>query len=261
MPISKISNHDLLARFLAKDFVVNAYSLGYLDERYSDEVCCFGELVEGDVRAAALVYTGLSRPGLFTHGNVENLIDVLRAFGSELPGRVTAHFPTDHRASVEGVFEAGEPLRRMHRMGLTAAEFQDPGDRGVQVDVLSHRDTAGILQLYRHWRDNFFEPYQLESGLYFGVREGGELVSIAGVHNVSEKFDIAAIGNLVTHPDHRGKGYAIACTAALLRAVFERVGNVTLDVQENNEPAKRTYERFGFVRRGDFFEAAMQRRG
>ncbi len=260
MSVSEITKREQIAGFLQQGRVVNAYSLGYLDPRYADECKWYGHREDGELTSLALVYNGLSRPGLFTTGRHEDIKHVLNAFGNELPERVTAHFPPDHRASVESAFKLGNGIRRMNRMGLSRALFTDPGSSDIQVDVLSHRDTAGIMQLYAYWQDHFFEPYQLESRLYFGVRSEGQLVSIAGVHNVSETFDVAAIGNLVTHPDFRGTGLAIACTAHLLRAVFERVGLVTLDVEDNNEPAMRTYKRFGFEHYGDFFEAEMARR-
>lgn len=260
MSITEITKREQIAAFLQRSRVVNAYPLGYLDPRYADECIWYGHREEGELNSMALVYSGLTRPGLFTTGRHEEIKDVLDAIGAQLPRQVTAHFPPDHRASIESTFAPKNGLRRMRRMGLSRDQFQDPNVNGVTVDVLSHRDTGGILQLYAHWQDHFFEPYQLESGLYFGVRADDQLVSIAGVHNVSETFDVAAIGNLVTHPDYRGKGYAIATTSVLLRAVFERVGLVTLDVEENNVAAMRTYQRFGFEHYGDFFEAEMTRR-
>lgn len=110
-------------------------------------------------------------------------------------------------------------------------------------------------KLYEHYPDNFFEPYQLETGLYFGVRdEDIGLASIAGIHVVSESHDVAVIGNFVTHPERRGRGYASACTARLLSELFETVSLVALNVQEDNEPAQRMYRNFGFEENNVFYE-------
>lgn len=260
MPVQEIANREQIARFLNAARVVNAYPLGYLDEKYAEECVWAGEREDGELLGLALLYTGLSRPGIFTAGRVESVRPILRVLAPRITTNVIAHFAPEHRAPLEGVLSPAGPLRRMNRMGLTREEFSDPGVGDVQVDVLNHRDTAAILRLYSVWPDHFFEPYQLESGLYFGVRAGDELAAIAGIHNVSETFDVAAIGNLVTHPEHRGRGYAVACTASLLREVFTRVGHVTLDVEEDNAAAMRTYQRFGFRLYGDFFEAEMRRR-
>jgi GNAT superfamily N-acetyltransferase len=260
MAASEIRNREHVAEFLLKEPEVNAYALGYLDEEYAERTRVVGELEAGSLTAIAMVYRGLTVPALFTAGRSDAIQGLLRKLGADLPERVMAHIPPEHRASVESVLTPVGSLRRVARMGLRADEFQDPRDAGIPVDVLSHKDTGAILQLYSMWPDNLFEPFQLESGLYFGVREDGGLACIAGIHNLSETFDVAAIGNLVTHPLHRGKGYARACTAQLLRTVLERVSRVTLDVQEDNAPAVRTYERFGFAPRAEFFEGEFRRR-
>jgi ribosomal protein S18 acetylase RimI-like enzyme len=260
MAASEIRNSEHVAEFLLKEPDTNAYALGYLDAEYQERCRWVGELEAGNLTAIAMVYRGLTVPALFTSGRADAIRGLLRKLGSDLPTRVMGHIPPDHRASVESVLSPARAPRRVTRMGLQASAFQDPGEDGVQVDVLTHKDTGAILQLYSMWPDNLFEPFQLESGLYFGVRDGQSLACIAGIHNLSETFDVAAIGNLVTHPDHRGKGYAKACTATLLREVFQRVSRVTLDVQEDNAPAVRTYTTFGFTRCAEFFEGEFRRR-
>jgi len=127
-----------------------------------------------------------------------------------------------------------------------------------EVERLGHRDTAAIMDLYQHYPDNFFEPYQLETGLYFGVRdEELGLSSIAGIHVFNEEHDVAVIGNFVTHPDRRGQGLATACTARLLDELFGRVSFVALNVQEDNAPAIKMYGNFGFEKNNIFFEGRV----
>ena len=120
--------------------------------------------------------------------------------------------------------------------------------------ALTHRDTGAIMRLYHHYPDNFFEPALLDTGHYFGVRQNDELVSVAGIHVLSEKYDVAAIGNIVTHGEHRGKGLATHCVGRLLEALFPKVNHVTLNVREANESAIACYRKFGFTARYDFLE-------
>jgi len=260
MPVAEISSLDHVAELLSEDKVANAYALGYLDPKYGDVSRWVGERDDqGALRSVVLLYRGLSRPALFTAGRREGIRPILRET-RDLPDQCVGHVAVDHRDGVSAVYEASG-LHRASRMSLQRDDLLHPPTPSCHVEVLSHRDTAQILQLYAHWPDSFFEPYQLESGLYFGVRdEDGRIASIAGVHNLSPTFDVAAIGNLVTHPDRRGRGYAAACTAALLSQVFEHVALVTLDVEVDNEPAVRTYSRFGFQKSGDFFEGPLARR-
>lgn len=262
MSARELTDRVRIERFLREDAVENAFQLGYLDEAYASLCRWFGWSQDDTLRTVVLVYAGLSRPGLFTSGDFGGIRPILKEFEHQFPERATGHVGRLHLDSVRATYRENGELNRMSRMGLMREDWCDVDPESSAVVRLDHSDTASIMALYAHWPDNFFEPYQLESGLYFGVKlADGRLVSIAGVHNLSERYDIAAIGNLVTHPDHRGHGYARVCTAALLRAAFKRVRQVTLDVQQGNEPAIRTYRHFGFRHFSEFFEGELVRRG
>lgn len=254
-------DYEAVERFLRRDAVTNAYPLGYLDELYAAETKVFGSWDGGQLETVVLAYFGLTRPALFTVGDAGGVRPLLRDCAAELPEQATGHIPRGHLGAVRTAYEPMGELAMMSRMGLMRDDFVDDVAADDTVVRLSHTDTGAIMALYAHWPDNFFEPFQLESGLYFGVRaDDGSLASIAGIHNVSERFDIAAIGNLVTHPAHRGRGLARRCTARLLRETFRRVRLVTLDVQHGNEPAIRTYRHFGFDHYDDYHEGALERR-
>lgn len=262
--IVELSRSDQLAVFLQRAPIPRAYPLGYLDEDYAEHCRWFASIPDDEINALVMVYTGLARPGLFTAGDSSGIVAILQDVEARLPHEATAHIPTDHIDAVRGIYETPTALKSMHRMGLTRDGYQDRrhdlvADR--EILRLSHMDTAAIMRLYGHWPDHFFEPHQLETGLYFGIRgEGRELACIAGTHNLSARYDIAAIGNLVTHPEHRGNGYAKLCTARLLRELFQRVRYVTLDVQAENAPAIRTYKHFGFTHYSDFHEGHLVHR-
>lgn len=259
MSATEITNRDAVAALLLEEPIINADQLGYLDDEYADACRWLGASEAGHLQTVVLVYDGLSRPGVFTAGDPGGIRPILRDLRDLLPNRVTGHFVANHRDAVFTAFRPTGDVRRMSRMVLHRADRRAdaPANASIQAEVLGHQDTGAIMALYAHWPDNFFEPYQLESGLYFGVKVEGALVAIAGIHNLSRTHDVANIGNLVTHPAHRGKGYATAATAALLDATFAHVSRVTLDVETGNEPALRTYRRFGFQHAADFFEGEL----
>ena len=60
-----------------------------------------------------------------------------------------------------------------------------------------------------------FSPAMLEEGLYFGLRQGGDLVAAAGTHLVVPQEGVAAIGNVYTRRDRRGHGLGGAVTGAV----------------------------------------------
>lgn len=264
MQLQHVTDIESLEQVLRCYPVENAFELGYLDPAYAEECQWFARTDDEGIRTLALLYTGLSRPALFFVGHPDGVAPLLRNFQDQLPKHAFVRTPRGLLDAVKTSYEPIGELRHMERMGLNRSTFlaRDNGEEYEEVEVLTHRDTGAIMETYSAWPDHFFDPYQLSTGLYFGIRgENDDVASIAGIHNLSERYDVAAIGNLVTHPNYRERGYAHRCTVVLLRHLFERVGLVALDVQSGNVAAIRTYQRFGFQQHAEFFEGEMQLKG
>lgn len=258
MAAEHITDREELRRFLMKDRLANAYLLGNLDPSYFQFCKWFGlRDAQNELENLALLYTGLSLPVVFVVGNSTRIEELLRSCRADLPSRFHFHVLEEQMTEIRGIFEPTN-FHRMIRMGLQRSAYHQTDSRtlaSIEVERLGHRDTLAIMDLYQHYPDNFFEPYQLETGLYFGVRDPDiGLASIAGIHVFSEEHDVAVIGNFVTHPRRRGQGLATACTAKLLGELFGRVSFVALNVQENNTPAIRMYSNFGFEKNNFFYE-------
>jgi predicted GNAT family acetyltransferase len=110
-----------------------------------------------------------------------------------------------------------------------------------------------LQRLYRE--EGVFAPYQLDSGVYYGVEVEGELGSAAGTHLISPTYQMAAAGNIFTHPSHRGKGYATACASALVEELLSRSLEIVLNVARSNEVALGLYKGLGFREYCPFIEA------
>src|SRR5947208_10651053 len=99
----------------------------------------------------------------------------------------------------------------------------------------------------------------LETGFYFGIHRGDVLMSVAGVHVFSQRYKVAALGNIATHPDARGQGLATTTTARLcqelLRAGIEHIG---LNVRADNRGAIACYEKIGFERVAGYGEYTLE---
>ena len=76
---------------------------------------------------------------------------------------------------------------------------------------------------------------------------------------VSHVYKVAALGNIATRPDCRGRGLATIVTARLcqelLRAGMECIG---LNVRSDNRSAVACYERLGFERVADYGEYTLE---
>ncbi len=264
----RVTDQERVRAFLLREPVTTAYMLGDLDPAYA-EYCSWWAAREGDHDVAVvLVYNGHAAPVLLTRGLAAGITAILDAFGDDLPERGHVHMLPDHLAALDQHF-ALERLRPMVRMGLVAADFVDPKftlPGGYSpIERLGHRDTGDIITLYGFYPDHFFEPHQLSTGHYYGIRAEepggrGKLVSAAGVHVIGRADRIAALGNIVTDPAHRGKGLSSLCTAHLVRELIaEGMGILALNVERHNVAAVRVYEKLGFKDHGTFLQGFMRR--
>jgi predicted GNAT family acetyltransferase len=126
------------------------------------------------------------------------------------------------------------------------------------VQRLTPADIPDLKALYAAgYPAAWFEPRQIEVGCY-GVRVQGELVSAAATHVHSRGGRVAALGGIVTHPEHRGRGYAAAVTARACRELQATADHIGLNVRADNAPAVKCYRRLGFEPVAEYEEVLIQ---
>lgn len=140
-------------------------------------------------------------------------------------------------------------VRKMVRMGL----------QGTPAHSAATRLTAGHLPAIERLYatpdgPEFFHAFMLEQGVFFGAWQDGELVATAGAHLLNVEESVAAIGNVYTHPAHRGRGHATRLTAAVA-CELRRLGveTIALSVVADNHTAISIYTRLGFVAHCPFY--------
>jgi predicted GNAT family acetyltransferase len=102
---------------------------------------------------------------------------------------------------------------------------------------------------------------QVTQGVFYGIEQDGQLISVAGTHLVSDVYSVGAVGNVMTHPDHQCRGYATHTTYAVCAELVRRgIKTIVLNVRQDNVPAIRVYEKLGFVRYCPFYEGVIERR-
>jgi ribosomal protein S18 acetylase RimI-like enzyme len=157
-----------------------------------------------------------------------------------------------HRDVLEARYRASS-WDRMVRMALPSP----PGPAAPSdARLLSLPDLPALASLLAR-REGFapFTAEMLRHGVYAGVRAGGELVAVAGTHVVAAERGVAALGNVFTAPEARGRGLARAATAAVIEELVARgCDRVVLNVAADNEAALRLYRRLGFVTACEFWE-------
>jgi ribosomal protein S18 acetylase RimI-like enzyme len=171
-----------------------------------------------------------------------------------LPSRCHLKIPPEHEAAFAAGFEI---LERDHMlvMALDRCDYRPATSQHDVRRLDASSPVAPILDVYRSYPGHFFEPGQLSSGIHFGSFECDRLVAVAGTHVYSPAGRVAAVGNIVTASDARGRGHAAACTSAVIEAVYERgCETIVLHVAATNAPALACYRRLGFHDHGPILQ-------
>jgi predicted GNAT family acetyltransferase len=90
---------------------------------------------------------------------------------------------------------------------------------------------------------------------------GGQLVAAAGTHVISRTARLAVVGNVLTHVDFRGRGFATAVTGAVTAELLKSCDHVVLNVRADNPPALNAYRRLGYAEHLRFEERLVHRLG
>lgn len=147
---------------------------------------------------------------------------------------------------------------QMTRMLATAETFR-PAE--LETVRLSGEHVQALNRLYSsEGGPTRYAREHVDDGCYHGVLSEGRLVSVAGTHSISRAYGIAVLGNVFTHPQHRGLGYATAAASAVTADLLRKADEVVLSVDPLNTPAMRAYQRLGYREAAEIIEASASRR-
>jgi ribosomal protein S18 acetylase RimI-like enzyme len=244
---------------LEQDRIWNCFALADLLPPFRAYTRFATAALSGESASAVLLI--VQHPGFTTispFGDVGGVEAILSR--TTLPAAVLVQTTATHRELLEDVYQAAPVWREMRRMAVTRSTFK-PQAATMDVARLGTSDLAEIRDLNQHSPESPFRQDLLDQDSFFGLRENGRLVAIAGTHVLAEPLGIAVVGNVLTHPDERGKGYAGMVTSALVTHLFARgCGDVVLNVFETNAPAIAVYRRLGFETHHQLWSGHAERR-
>ncbi|HJZ91750.1 MAG TPA: GNAT family N-acetyltransferase [Gemmataceae bacterium] len=246
MRVVSLHRRDEIEPVLRRNVYLHIYALGDLDDFFWPFTTWYALEDAGTLRAIVLLYTAFETPTLMALGDppYDPLRELLQRARRLLPPQVYAHLSPGCRDAL-GPDVRAESRGPHLKMALVEPALDVPGtDR---VERMTAADVAELRALYLvGYPANWFDPRQIETGHYYGLRISGKLVSAAGPHVYSPGQRVAALGNIVTHPDHRGRGLAGAVTARLCTELRPTVDHVGLNVKADNAAALACYSRLGF---------------
>jgi RimJ/RimL family protein N-acetyltransferase len=255
LTIRAVTDRGQLRAFLETDRLLAAYAICDLEDREFGKTRWGGAFDGERLVAIALEYSGLTPQPLFVMGESDGIEALLRdvvrpraAYVAALPEAVEA---------VRSAYRL-DPGPQMVRMWVDRARFRP---YPAEVRRLLPIDIGELNGLYQLGFASWLPSSAIAEGVYYGMRVNGRLVAAAGTHVVSGRARIAVVGNVLTHVDYRGRGFATAVTGAVTADLLRSCDQVVLNVRSDNPPALQAYRRLGYAEHVRFEERLAHRIG
>lgn len=253
--IRATTDRELLRAFLERDRLYAAYAICDLDAREFARTR-WGVALDGERPVAVtLEYSGLSPQPLFVMGEAEGVGALLRELVRPRAAYLACLPP--HLEAVRQAYRL-DPGPPMVRMWVDRAAFRPfPGATARLLPA----EIGDLNRLYDLGFTSWLPAAAIAQGVYYGIRSGGRLVAAAGTHVISPEARLAAVGNVLTQRDFRGRGFAKMTTSAVTQELLRTCDQVILNVRADNPPALAAYRTLGYREHCRFEERLAHRRG
>jgi ribosomal protein S18 acetylase RimI-like enzyme len=255
MNVIKLTDTTRLRSFLNTDRAWADYALGDLEPELFQFTKWYGAEEQGDLRALAMIYHGLQPPICFLMGDGRGIEQIVAEY-VRLP-EIGLSVRDEHLPVLEQYYQLAD-VCAMWKMTLDAQDFHPMPGEATEITLA---DVPDLQALYAFGGGDAFSPDEITRGVFCGVRQNDRIIAVAGTHVVSARGRIAALGNIMTHPDWRGRGLASMATSAVVARLIDRgVRTIGLSVSRENAAAIRVYEKLGFKKHAAFHEGRAVRK-
>jgi predicted GNAT family acetyltransferase len=127
------------------------------------------------------------------------------------------------------------------------AKTLTPIEPAAPVERLTDADAPEMFALATLTKPGPFKSRTHELGGFWGIKEDGRLVAMAGERMKLDGF--TEVSGVCTHPDVRGRGYAGLLSRTVATQILHRGETPILHAYASNAPAIGLYESLGFTLR------------
>jgi len=249
------TDRDALRAFLTQDRLYAAYAICDLEDREFSRTR-WGAAYDGEeMVAVGLEYTGPTPQPLFVMGRTEGIAAVLRDVIRPRAAYIAARH--EMLPAIETQYRV-DPGPQMVRMWVDRSHFKP---YPATVQRLLPVEIGELNRLYQLGFASWLPATAIADGVYYGMRVNGRLVAAAGTHVISPTARLAVVGNVLTHTDYRGRGFATAVTGAVTAELLRTCDQVALNVRADNPPAINAYRHLGYSEHARFEERLIHRLG
>ena len=249
------TDRALLHAFLGQDRIYAAYAICDLEEREFGRTRWAAAYDGSELIAVGVEYTGPTPQPLFVMGRSDGISAVLRDVIRPRVAYIAAQ--VSMLPAIEANYRV-DPGPQMIRMWVDRARFRP---YPATVQRLLPVEIGELNKLYQLGFASWLPSSAIADGVYYGMRVNGRLIAAAGTHVVSPSARLAVVGNVLTHVDYRGRGFATAVTGAVTAELLRTSDQVVLNVRADNPPAISAYRRLGYAEHTRFEERLIHRLG
>ena len=246
--VIEIKGREELMSFLARDPRLSVYFIGDLDSRYFEKCQWFAlKDLNNKIISLILLYHHPKVATILSIGEPEGVKEIIEKKKNVWPAKFHSHICLDHVSIFEKHYRLSDKTNVLRMIKeKEAMEVFPPEQNYKQVIKLTDNHREQIYDILKDLPENFFTLEDLKSNYYFGIFHESKLVTMSGVQVVSEKFKVAALGNIVTKKNYRRQNYSTICTEYLIKELLKVVDIVSLNVVSDNFGAIDMYKKLGF---------------
>lgn len=251
--VRKLTNRAEILSYLEPRRTYAVSALAHLDPKFP-EITRWHVATQEGRSALSLVTRGLFPTYMFTMGDPEILGFLLDSTG--IPGRAFITCEPEHMAVIRDFYQFEWHLL-MKRMVVGRDEFTPVEEK---AERLKPEHVGEVNRLYSLAGSGNFTAGQIRRGEFYGLWHNEQLVAVAGTHLIAPSYDIAYVGNVMTHPAYRNQGLASVCVSSVTARLLQQCPEVVLNVESYNLPAVRTYTGLGYRDHCQIVEGLIHRK-
>jgi len=262
--VVELRDRNAIAAFCRRRPGAHAYSLGDLDDFFWPHTRWWAWAPAGEIEQLVLLYDEPDPPVLLAIAEkpAASMRELLGVLSARLPNALYTHVTPSCLTALEGPRHAAGEAQLHHKLSIAASSLpsRDADERAADLVSLTPTDQAEVEDFYaRAYPGSWFHARMLETERYVGLRVDGVLAAIAGVHVYSPTWGAAALGNVATLPELRGRGYGrLVCLALCRLLVRDGITTISLNVKADNGAALAVYRGLGFEKAAEYLEVMLR---
>ena len=249
--VNKVENRKIISDMLSLDRVWSSEALMSLSDNFWDIASWYGYQDYSNI-GLALMFKKIKPMPLFLIGEPNCLSYVIRK--EVLADSIFVECPL----SCVGILKEKYDFDSASIMNKMKLEHFRPSSIEVNENLrkLTKEDLPKVRELFkRNVEDTVFDTAQFENGVYYGVEDGDNIVSMVGTTVLCLDYRTATIGNVITDHDYRSQGYASYALVLLCQELLEKSFDcICIKVNRGNSHAINIYRRIGFSKKNEYFE-------